>query len=300
MSVEQAQRVVNQIDKDIADLEKKMVELVKKEAEKTRKIDNIQRSITKNTSQSMLQSKTRQIESCQKNLSKILSDKATVNQKLADKRKRRVDAAGKLQKEELVQAKKVEKQQKNLYAAYEKQIKELTDQIQMSGEVVKNERILIGSGPEEEYDVFVSHATEDKESFADEFVRILQQKFNLKVWYDAVSIRWGDSIRAEIDKGLKKSKFGVVILSRSYISKYWTNYELEGLFQRESNGGKLILPIWHNITKQEVQQFSPSLVGKMAMNTAIMTPDEIAEKLSELLSNETGESEKVLAIKMKD
>lgn len=191
MSVEQAQRVVNQIDKDIADLEKKMVELVKKEAEKTRKIDNIQRSITKNTSQSMLQSKTRQIESCQKNLSKILSDKATVNQKLADKRKRRVDAAGKLQKEELVQAKKVEKQQKNLYAAYEKQIKELTDQIQMSGEVVKNERILIGSGPEEEYDVFVSHATEDKESFADEFVRILQQKFNLKVWYDAVSIRWG-------------------------------------------------------------------------------------------------------------
>ena len=40
----------------------------------------------------------------------------------------------------------------------------------------------------------------------------------------------------KFDKGLKKSKFGVVILSRSYISKYWTNYELEGLFQRESNG----------------------------------------------------------------
>ena len=112
---------------------------------------------------------------------------------------------------------------------------------------------------------------------------ILQQKYNLKVWYDAVSIKWGDSIRAEIDKGLKKAKFGVVILSRSYISKYWTNYELEGLFQRESNGGKLILPIWHNITKQEVQKFSPSLAGKMAMSTAIMTPDEIAEKLIELL-----------------
>ena len=69
----------------------------------------------------------------------------------------------------------------------------------------------------------------------------------------------------------------------SYISKYWTNYELEGLFQRESNGGKLILPIWHNITKQEVQNFSPSLAGKMAMNTAFMTPKEIAEKLYELL-----------------
>ena len=53
--------------------------------------------------------------------------------------------------------------------------------------------------------------------------------------------------------------------------------------QRESNGGKLILPIWHNITKQEVQNFSPSLAGKMAMNTAFMTPKEIAEKLYELL-----------------
>lgn len=61
------------------------------------------------------------------------------------------------------------------------------------------------------------------------------------------------------------------------------NYELEGLFQRESNGGKLILPIWHNITKQEVQNFSPSLAGKMAMSTAFMTPNEIAEKLNELL-----------------
>lgn len=286
MSVEQAQRAVNQIDKDIADLEKKMADLVKKEAEKTKKIGDIQRSITRNMSQSTVQSKMRQIESCQKELSRILSDKATINQKLADKRKRRVDAVGKLQKEEVAQAKKVEKQQKNIYTAYEQQIEELTKQIQMSGNIVKNKKILFDSDSEEDYDVFVSHATEDKESFSDEFVSILQQKFNLNVWYDAVSIKWGDSIRTEIDKGLKKSKFGVVILSRSYISKYWTNYELEGLFQRESYGGKLILPIWHNITKQEVQRFSPSLAGKMAMNTAIMTPDEIAEKLNELLSDE--------------
>ena len=286
MSVEQARRAVNQIDKDIADLEKKMADLVKKEAEKTKKIGDIQRSITRNTSQSTVQSKMRQIESCQKELSRILSDKATINQKLADKRKRRVDAVGKLQKEEVAQAKKVEKQQNNIYTAYEQQIEELTKQIQMSGNIVKNEKILFDSDSEGDYDVFVSHATEDKESFSDEFVSILQQKFNLNVWYDAVSIKWGDSIRTEIDKGLKKSKFGVVILSRSYISKYWTNYELEGLFQRESNGGKLILPIWHNITKQEVQRFSPSLAGKMAMNTAIMTPDEIAEKLNELLSDE--------------
>lgn len=285
MSIEQAQRTVNQIDKDIANLEKKMSDLVKKEADKTKKIGDIERSITPNTSQSTLKSKIRQMENYQKELSKILLDKATINQKLAEKRKRRVDAVTKLQKEELTQAKKVEKQQKSMFAIYEQQIEELTKQITMQENITENEKIIFTSETEEEYDVFVSHATEDKESFSDEFVRILREKYNLKVWYDAISIKWGDSIRTEIDKGLKKSKFGVVILSRSYVSKYWTNYELEGLFQREVNGGKLILPIWHNITKQEVQQFSLSLAGKMAMNTAFMTPDEIAKKLSELVAS---------------
>ena len=287
MSVEQAQRAVNQIDKEIADLEKKMADLVKKEADKNKKIGDINRSITKSTSPSTLNSKKRQAESYQKELSKILSDKASVNQKLADKRKRRVDACAKLQKEEIVQAKKVEKQQKNMQEIYECQIRELTEKIQKAESSVRSEKNIFDSETEAEYDVFVSHATEDKESFADEFVNILQQKFHLKVWYDAVSIKWGDSIRTEIDKGLKKSKFGVVILSRSYVSKYWTNYDLEGLFQRESNMKKLILPIWHNITKQEVQQFSPTLAGKMAMNTMFMTPDEIAEKLNELLNDDS-------------
>lgn len=283
MSIEQAQRSVNQIDKEIADLEKKMADLVKKEADKTKRIGDVQRSITKNTSQSTYQSKMRQIESYQKEISKILSDKATINQKLADKRKKRIDAVNKLQREETLQTKKLAKQQQDIFTAYERQIDELTKQIKIKDSVSAKERHIYENDTMEEYDVFVSHSTEDKESFANEFVQLLQNDFGLKVWYDAISIKWGDSIRSEIDKGLKKSKFGVVILSRSYISKYWTNYELEGLFQRESNGGKLILPIWHNITKQEVQNFSPSLAGKMAMNTAFMTPKEIAEKLYELL-----------------
>lgn len=286
MSIEQAQRTVNKIDKDIADLEKKMADLAKKESDKTKKIGDVQRSITKNTSQSTYQSKMRQIDGYQKEISKILADKATINQKLADKRKKRIDAAGKLQKEEAIQAKALTKKQNSLFSAYEQQINESIKQIELQKAIPEKEKSIFDSNSVEEYDVFISHATEDKQSFVEGFVQILREEFNLKVWYDAISIEWGDSIRTEIDKGLKKSKFGVVILSRSYISKYWTNYELEGLFQRESNGGKLILPIWHNITKQEVQDFSPILVGKMAMNTAFMTPNEIAEKLHELLQND--------------
>jgi small-conductance mechanosensitive channel len=284
MSLDQAQRTLNQIDKDIADLEKKMADLSRKEADKTKRIGDIHRSITKNTSASMIQSKLRQIDSYQKELAKIVSDKADVNKKLADKRKKRTDASIRLQKEEATQIKVVEQQQKRLQEAYERQIVDLKSQLStqsiLSGPY--NPSIYI-TETSEEYDVFVSHATEDKESFVDEFVSILREEYQLKVWYDVLTIKWGDSIRAKIDQGLKKSKFGIVVLSRNYIKKHWTQYELEGLFQRESFGGKLILPVWHDITKQEVQNFSPSLAGKMAMNTAIMTPQEIAEKLKELV-----------------
>lgn len=285
MSVEQAQRTVNQLNKDIASLEKKMADLVKKEADKTRKIGTNQRSITKNTSASMLRTKSRQIEGYQKELAKVLSDKADINKKIADKRKRLSDATLKLQKEESTQAKSLAKQQEKVYATYEKQISDLTKQVTEQSAVATSSNNVFNSDSTEEFDVFLSHAMEDKESFCDEFSDILQEKHGLKVWYDSISIKWGDSIRAEIDKGLKKSKFGVVILSRNYIKKYWTNYELEALFQIESNGGKVILPIWHDITKKEIQDFSPTLAGKLAMNTGMMTPDEIAEKLNDIFQS---------------
>lgn len=298
MSFNQTQRALNQIDKDIADLEKKMADLARKEADKTKRIVDIQRSITKNTSASMLQSKMRQIDGYQKELVKIISDKADVNKKLANKRKKRADATVKLQKEETAQAKIIEQQQKRIQKAYEHQIADLTAQLSAQPILLAPDKQLIYSTDiDEEYDAFVSHATEDKESFADEFVRILREDYQLKIWYDALIIKWGDSIRTKIDQGLKKSKFGVVVLSRSYIKKHWTQYELEGLFQRESYGGKLILPIWHDITKQEVENFSPTLAGKMAMNTTIMTPQEIAEKLKELVDKSNALEEDLITDK---
>ena len=134
------------------------------------------------------------------------------------------------------------------------------------------------------YDAFISHATEDKESFVNEFVEELKNR-NAKIWVDALRIQWGDSLRKSIDEGLKKSHFGVVVISPHFIAKGWTQYELDGLFEREMSGGKVILPIWHNITKSEVQKFSPSLAGRKAMTTEIMTAGEIADELVKLLSN---------------
>lgn len=281
MSADQARRNLNQLDKELADLEKKLADDTKKEANKTKKINDTQKSITKNTSLSTVQSKMRQIRGYQNDLVKITSNKADINKKMADKRKRRADAAQKLQKEEQNDAKKLEQLQSVIYSNYEKRISDLSTQLTQRALQHNKPQHLYEENNDEKYDVFISHASEDKESFADELCKELQNA-GIKVWYDALSMTWGDSLRSKIDTGLKKSKYGIVIISKDYIQKGWTNYELDGLFQREMTDGKTILPIWHNITKKEVQNFSPTLAGRLALSTAMMTPLEIANELRKI------------------
>lgn len=134
-----------------------------------------------------------------------------------------------------------------------------------------------------EYDVFVSHASEDKESVARPLAEKLKQ-LGLKVWFDEFELKIGDSLRRKIDKGLANSKFGVVILSKSFIKKGWANYELDGIITKSVSGQQVILPIWHDITKQEVIDYSPSLADKLARNTAIHTIEEIATEIKEVVS----------------
>jgi hypothetical protein len=137
----------------------------------------------------------------------------------------------------------------------------------------------------ESYDVFISHATEDKDSIVRSLVDALTGK-GLTVWYDEFTLRIGDSLRQKIDKGLANSRVGLVVLSPAFVAKGWTNYELDGIVTRTMSGEQILLPIWHNITKQEVIDFSPSLADKVARSTATHTVREIAEEIAELLRNE--------------
>lgn len=136
------------------------------------------------------------------------------------------------------------------------------------------------------HDVFISHASEDK----DEIVRALANALvneGLDVWYDEFSLRIGDSLRQKIDRGLARSRVGLVVLSPSFISKGWPNYELDGIVTRTVSGEQILLPIWHNITKQQVVDFSPSLADKVARSTATHTVKEIAKEISQLLNEPT-------------
>lgn len=132
------------------------------------------------------------------------------------------------------------------------------------------------------YDVFISHASEDKDSVARPLANALVG-LGLSVWYDEFELKIGDSLRRKIDNGLAHSNFGVVVISKNFISKGWTNYELDGLITRSLTGEQQLLPIWHEITKQEVINYSPSLADKVARNTVTNTIEEIAEEIAELI-----------------
>ncbi len=134
-----------------------------------------------------------------------------------------------------------------------------------------------------EYDVFISHAYEDKDEVVRPLANALLVK-GLRVWYDEFELKIGDSLRRKIDRGLAKSRFGIVVLSKNFIRKGWTNYELDGIISKVNTGEQVLLPIWHGITKQEVLDFSPSLADKVARNTASYTVGEIAEEIAELIN----------------
>lgn len=136
----------------------------------------------------------------------------------------------------------------------------------------------------ETHDVFISHASGDKDEFVRPLATVLIAR-GLNVWFDEMTLRIGDSLRQKIDKGLANSRVGFVVLSPAFINKGWTNYELDGIVIRTVSGEQVLLPIWHNITKQQVMDFSPSLADKVARSTATHTIDEIALEIAELLQS---------------
>ena len=122
-----------------------------------------------------------------------------------------------------------------------------------------------GSHPE--WDVFICHASEDKDGFVRDLAEALQAR-GLKVWFDESTLTVGDSLRRSIDRGLARSRFGVVVISPHFLEKDWPQKELDGLFAREIGDAKVILPVWHNISAERIRSFSPMLADRLATRSS--------------------------------
>lgn len=132
------------------------------------------------------------------------------------------------------------------------------------------------------WDVFISHASEDKEAVAVP-LRSALVDLGISVWLDKTELTVGDSLRRKIDQGIRASRFGIVILSERFFAKGWTNHELDGLVTRTVAGEQTLLPIWHNLTGDQVRVYSPSLADKVALTTDSMAVEEMAEQIAAVI-----------------
>ncbi|RUR30638.1 toll/interleukin-1 receptor domain-containing protein [Vreelandella nanhaiensis] len=296
MSISTISSSITRIQKEIADLHHKISLETKKESGLGNQIGQINRSITKSTPASTLKSKAAEVERKNSEIAKVQVKKSDFYKKLSDKEGQLLKLKQDLLKEEERERKKqaaiddrerkkivdLEKRQQREQLAYQRQLQdEVRRTIEMASKAQSHVSVF-NDLPDTEYDLFISHASEDKEEFVRPLAETLEN-MGVKVWYDEFTLKVGDSLRKSIDHGLVKSKFGTVILSAAFCSKNWTQYELDSMIAREMNGHKMILPIWHKISKDEVIKFSPALADKVALNTSISSIQEIAGELSEVI-----------------
>lgn len=110
-----------------------------------------------------------------------------------------------------------------------------------------------------EYDVFVSHANANKQSFVDSLYDQLN-RLRIRIWYDSTEIDWGDGLKEKIQEGLAKCRFGIVILSPEFIDRKWTNQELTELLTRQNESHeKVVLPLLYNLTVDQMKEQYPIL-----------------------------------------
>lgn len=114
------------------------------------------------------------------------------------------------------------------------------------------------------YDVFISHAAEDKIDLADEIKQSLRQS-GLRVWYSADQLPLGESILTNVRKGLRQCRYGVVILSEHSLQSQWIVHELFTMMERKET---IIIPIRHNVTSDQVKLTFPGIANIYNLSTA--------------------------------
>lgn len=92
-------------------------------------------------------------------------------------------------------------------------------------------------------DVFICHASEDKPEIIKPLVAAFERE-GISYWYDEAEIKWGDSIPDKINKGLRISRYVIVVISKSFLSKNWPKRELNSALNVEASTGKVrVLPL---------------------------------------------------------
>ena len=142
-----------------------------------------------------------------------------------------------------------------------------------------NQRLLRGL-EEKDYDVFVAHASVDKDEIARPLAEALRAD-GLTVWFDEFEITVGDSITAKIGQGLARSRSGIIVFSPGFFAKRWPQFEVNGMVSLMMDGRYTLLPVWHNVSKTTVTDYNPSLADIKAENTSEADIGTVAQRIAD-------------------
>jgi hypothetical protein len=296
MSLSTDRQTVARLQKDINDLQRRQADEMSKVAQATKNMNSAMASASKASSPSSARSYVNTAERAAKNLETAQERAARcssdISRKMDDLARAQALVLSGEEKERRDQAARYDKQRKadegarkKLQAdnlALSRDLTNLKNQLTAAIEtqaastrpfVVEN-----AEGRNNPYDFFISHASADKEDFVDGLASKAAEA-GLDVWYDQKAIAWGDSIRQKIDDGLRRSYFGVVVLSPNFFDRPWTQYELDAIVQRDLSGSGRLLPIWHRLTQDDVARQAPSLAGRLALPTSNYSTEQIVAEL---------------------
>ena len=131
-------------------------------------------------------------------------------------------------------------------------------------------------------DIFLCHAWDDRKESAKELHDLLESN-GVSVWFSEKDIPLGTSFLREIDKGLVKSKIGIVLVTPDFLKRIQNegvaDKELSALLARDQ-----LVPIVHNTTYEELRDVSPLLGSRNGLDTSEDTMENIAQKLAELIT----------------
>ena len=280
MSLATDRSTLNRLNGDMASLRKQEAAEIRKEADATKRANAALSRAGKATSASMVSSYLREAERESKKAEDAQGKRAQISKKIADKSDQIARLQISISRAEEAEFKKRSADDTKRQRAYDQRIRDLESQLaERATATVIPELKADEAGAI--HDFFISHASEDKAEFVDELVE-KARAVGLDVWYDRFALEWGANLRQEVDRGLNSAYFGVVILSEHFFKKPWPQYELDGLVQKDMLGTGRLLPIWHKVSVDEVAKHTPALSGRLALNTAIYSTDEIVAELMKM------------------
>lgn len=126
-----------------------------------------------------------------------------------------------------------------------------------------------------QYDVFISHANKDKSDYVDLLYMALK-RLGINIFYDTEVLSWGDNWKKVILDGTASSEFAIIVISENFFGREWTEKELhEFLGKQNSCGQKIVLPLLHNISLEQLTEKYPALGEIQVIDTQKYSKEEI-------------------------